>query len=390
MTPVSAARETDIQSFLKAAGWGAAIRQPLSGDASTRRYERLHLGGRTALLMDQPQETETAGGGPEASEAERRSLGYNAVARLAGADCRAFAAIADELRRRGLSAPHLHAFDFPSGLLLLEDYGDTLFKPVLVRGADEATLYRAAVEVLVHLMAEPVADRLPLPDGSAYPLLGYDRMALLAEAELLPEWYIPAARGRSLGNAERSALSAAWAQVISASGADDPARTVPVLRDYHAENLFWLPGREGLARVGLIDFQDGLQGHPAYDLISLLEDARRDVAPELAAAMTGHFVKTARGRNSAFDEEGFRAAAAVLAAQRNAKIVGIFTRLWQRDGKPAYPALVPRVWRYLERDLAHPALAPVKAVLDDLIPARFRGDPMRLTQARGANDKDVY
>lgn len=357
-----------MRNFLVAAGWGGATVTPLPGDASTRRYARLALNGRNTMLMDQPQGAETPTAPPDASEAERQALGYNAVARLAGADCARFAAVADYLRRHGLAAPEVHAADHANGFAILEDLGDALFADVLADGGDELALYKAAVEVLAKIHAHDA----PAALSSDKPLFAYDQTALIAETSLLTEWFLPLALERSATEAEAAEHRALWKAVLSRI---DGERRVFVHRDYHAQNLLWLPQREGVARVGLIDFQDAVAGSPAYDLISLTEDARRDVSPQLAEAATAHYLAAMRAQGTPVDEAAFRHEMAVMAAQRNAKIVGIFARLYKRDGKARYLDLLPRVWTYLERDLSHPALADLRGWYDRVIPKANRDLP---------------
>ena len=356
---------SDRQDFLLRAGWGEAAIEPLAGDASTRHYARLKLDGRSAMLMDQPQAAEAAIAPPGADAATRRALGYNAVARLAGADCRRFAAVAEYLRARGLGAPAIHAADFPRGWLVLEDLGDTLFTDVLTRGGSEAELYKAAVEVLAKLHQEKAPDVL----APGIPLFAYDEIALIAETDLMLEWFLPLALSRQASEAEYREHRALWRAALEAIAESEP---VFVHRDYHAQNLMWLPERTGLARIGLIDFQDAVAGSRAYDLISLTEDARRDVSPELGEIATAHYLSTARAHGAAPDETSFRAEMAVMAAQRNAKIVGIFARLYARDGKRRYLSYLPRVWTYLERDLRHPLLADLRSWYDRIIPQARR------------------
>jgi N-acetylmuramate 1-kinase len=303
-------REPLIRAFLARHGWGAASRAPLAGDASFRRYERLGNGRARAVLMDGPP--------PE--------------------DVRPFLRVADLLRRQGLSPPRIHAADIEHGLVLLEDLGDDLYLRVIERGADPRPLYEAAVDLLATLQRVPPPADLPL----------YDDAWLMREAMLLVEWYRPA-----LATGAKARLLDLWLELLPL------ARTGPdviVYRDYHAENLIWLPEREGLARTGLLDFQGAVRGPAAYDLVSLLEDARRDVAPDLAQAMIARYLAARPDLNP----EHFRAAYALMGAQRNAKILGLFTRLAERDGKPGYLRHLPRVRGYLERDLAHPALSRLR------------------------------
>ena len=315
--------------FLAANGWGDARIEPLAGDASFRRYFRVTAGARRAILMDAPPPHE---------------------------DTRPFLSVARWLSAKGFSAPAIHAADEAAGLVLLEDFGDARLREAADADGDAALpLYEAAVDVLVALRAHAAEGLRP-----------YDRAELQREAGLLVEWYCPA-----IGlDVDVEGYRAAWDAVLDHALADTP---VTVLRDYHAENLMLV----GTARtLGLLDFQDALAGHPAYDLVSLLQDARRDVEPTIEEAMLRRYM-AATGEG-----DSFLNAYHVLGAQRNAKIVGIFTRLWRRDGKARYAALCPRVWGYLERDLSHPVLAPVTRWFDVNVPPELRGDPLLLAEAR--------
>lgn len=342
-------RADERADFLKTTGWGKARATPLAGDASTRSYERLELAGRTALLMNAPPAAETASCPPDASPEERRRLGYNAMARLAGPNLNAFTAIAGALRGAGLAAPEIYAADAARGFAIIEDFGDELFARAIERGAEAERLYAAAIDVLLALRAAAP----PAPKSPQYTMLAYDRTALEAEIGLVVDWYWPFRKGKNPTAAERAGYFDSWGEALSAISPP----SLMVLRDFHAENLLWMPERKGVARVGLIDFQDGLVGHAAYDLVSLLEDARRDVDEGLALRMVGRYCAGA-GRN--FDESAFRRDYAVLAAQRNAKILGIFARLVKRDGKPKYAGLLPRVEGYFRKDLQRPELAEVR------------------------------
>lgn len=310
-----------VQQFLDANGWAGAAVLPLAGDASFRRYFRISDRGRDAILMEAPPPHE---------------------------DPRPFIDVAEWLTGRGFGAPEILARDLQQGLVLLEDFGDDRMREAINGGADPLPIYQRAVDILVDLQAH-----------AAGPFEPYDRAVLHREAMLLPEWYCPAVGVE----ADVTEYRAAWDQVFDLA---IPERPVTVLRDYHSENLMLV----GNDRLGLLDFQDALAGHPAYDLVSLLQDARRDVEPEIEVAMLAYYKGRAR------EDGDFDAAYHVLGAQRNAKIIGIFTRLWKRDGKPRYPSLCPRVWRYLEHDLAHPALAPVRAWFDQHLPQAKRGNPM--------------
>jgi aminoglycoside/choline kinase family phosphotransferase len=244
--------------------------------------------------------------------------------------------------------------------MLLEDLGDLTFTRALAQGAEEAELYRMATDILIELHRGFTAAAL-----SGRELPAYDDERLLDEVALLVDWYLPAVRGRATPAAARDAFLGAWRQVLPA------ARRIPdslVLRDFHVDNLMVLEGRRGLAACGLLDFQDAVIGPLSYDLVSLLEDARRDVSPAVALEMFERYLAAF----PALDRDDFVASYRILGAQRSTKIIGIFTRLCRRDGKPVYLKHIPRVWRLLEADLACPALAPVKAWFDGEVPAAER------------------
>jgi hypothetical protein len=353
-------RDQIIMAFLAEAGWGDAKRGALAGDASARRYERLAKDGERAVLMDAPPEpSENAGGA---------AIGYSAIAHLA-VDCQPFIAIDLALREAGLSAPELWRCDARAGLLLMEDLGDNLYVTLLDNGADADAreLYGAAVDVLCALHESGTTDQIDDGAGGSYQIPHYDAPALQIETDLVIDWFLPAFK--DVTAADRSAYRAAWADLIPHMAEDDP---VLCLRDFHAGNLLWLPERGGLASVGLLDFQDALMGSRAYDLVSLLQDARRDVDPALEAEMIKRYLSDAKSKNAGFDEEDFRLRYALLGAQRNAKIVGIFMRLWLRDGKPGYLQHLPRVWRYLTQNLAHPGLSNLRAWFDESAPPEIR------------------
>ncbi len=313
-------RAAEIGEFLAREGWGWASREPLAGDASARRYERLTRKGALAgaILMDVPPDS--------------------------GLDVRPFLAVTAWLRAGRFSAPEVLAADQRRGLVLLEDLGDDLFARLCVsERRREATLYTAAVDLLAALQQRP-----PPGGDVGWSAPPYDMSVLMREARLAVEWYLPAATGAAVP----ADLAAEFEAVAAAAFEPVAAPTVPILRDYHAENLIWLPRRRGHARVGLLDYQDMLVGHPAYDLAALLEDARRDVGESLRAAMLERYLIQSGAEREPFDEAFHR-----LSAQRNLKILGLFTRLCRRDGKPRYLDYLPRVWAHLERDLADPALA---------------------------------
>ena len=357
-------RAERLHDFLVRAGWGDATLTALAGDASTRRYLRAERRGVTAMVMDQPQSAESPPAPAGADPALRQRLGYNAIARLAGADCGRFVAVSEYLRHRGLSAPQIFAWDATAGFVLSEDLGNTLYADMIDAGHDATELYRTAVDILVRLHEEPAPSELP----GDIPFFRYDEPALLAEIDLFAEWYLPLLLGRRAHDSESYEHRALWTRALRQLDGSIP---VFVHRDYHAQNLMWLQQRTGLARTGVIDFQDAVAGSAAYDLVSLLEDARRDVPRDLADAMLNYYLKERSGFIG-FDTQTFESEKAIMAAQRNAKIIGIFSRLYLRDGKPRYLAMIPRVWSYLETDLHHPVLSPLKIWYDDLIPSALR------------------
>ena len=360
---MSPERQQERRDFVDGAGWRGADIVPRPGDASTRSYARVALNGRRAMLMDQPQAAETPAAPANATPQERHALGYNAVARLAGGDVGRFVAAANYLRGLGLSAPDVYAADLDKGFALIEDLGDTLYDDVLTNGqGDERTLYESAAEVLATLHAKGAPVVLH-PDKALH---AYDEVAQIAEVDLITDWYMPYALGRAAAPDEIAEHRALWRKTLESVSEPSP---VFVHRDYHAQNLLWLPERKGAARVGLIDFQDAVAGTRAYDLISLTEDARRDVPPEIAEATTQRYLAA-----TGADPEKFRAQMAVMAAQRNAKIAGIFARLYKRDGKPRYLSYLPRVWGHLNRDLEHSALAALRSWYDKTIPRQRRGE----------------
>jgi N-acetylmuramate 1-kinase len=311
--------------FLAKHGWEGAEIRPLAGDASFRRYFRVHRGDETAVLMDAPPEHEDIG---------------------------PFLLVAGHLLDRGFAPPRPLGIDRERGLLLLEDFGDERVGPYLARKPErEHEIYDEAVSILARLADQSAPDDIP----------PYDEAAMTREVMLFPEWYAPALDLKIDDGSYLPAWQASWADVLRIV-AENP---VMVLRDYHADNLMVIPGR---SELGLLDFQDALAGHAAYDLVSLLQDARRDVSPALEEEMLGLYCE----RANVADRDLFRAHYEILGAQRNTKILGIFTRLWKRDGKPHYLSLQPRVWSYLERNLAHPALAPVRAWFDANVPAENR------------------
>lgn len=316
---------TDLKTrFLTNAGWAQADRVLVAGDASNRKYERLTRGNTTRILMDAPPDK--------------------------GEDVRPFVSITNHLRSANLSAPEIFAEDLDHGFLLIEDLGDDLFarviksKPIL-----ETPLYEAAIDVLLDL------HRAPVPDLPRYNATTMSEVACLAL-----DWYQRGATGM-INNAARESFKEQLHDALCPFDAETP---VLVQRDYHAENLIWLPERSGSQRVGLLDYQDAMLGHPAYDLVSVLQDARRDVSTALQADMVNRYLA-----GSGLDRNSFQDAYALLGLQRNLRIVGVFARLSLAYGKPHYIDLIPRVWNHIETNLAHPAVQDVARSIRNELPA---------------------
>ena len=316
--------------FLARNGWAGAQILPLAGDASFRRYFRVVDGSRSAVLMDAPPPHE---------------------------DVRPFVAVAEWLDSVGLTAPEILARDIESGLLLLGDFGRWRLREMLDEDpARERELYELATDVLIHLHKHP-----PMPGLKPHGLEQW-----LDELMLFTDWYCPAV-GLSV---DAEGYRTAWTQVL-APVANDGLGPVTVLRDYHAENVMLVEGRSGVRHFGLLDFQDALAGHPAYDLASVLEDARRDVPPEIERAMIDRYI-AATDHGAEFERAYW-----ALAGQRNTRILGVFTRLWKRDNKPGYRRFQPRMWGLLERDLARPGLEPVRDWFDSNIGSEHRAEPWK-------------
>jgi hypothetical protein len=289
----------------------------------------------------------------------RNGLPYSRIAHLAEG-VHPFVTVAAALHAAGLSTPEIYAQDLDQGFLLIEDLGDRVFASEVAAGtSDQEELWRAATDALIALRASP-----PLPS-----LPAYDHGALGIEAELIVDWYWPALYGTPIPEETRASFLSLWTAVFDRLEAEPKGW---VLRDCHSPNLLWLPQRRGIARVGVIDFQDAMRGAPAYDLVSLLQDARTDVAPELEGRLFDHYCAAVLCAESGFDRDAFAFAYAALGAQRNTKILGIFARLAKRDGKPQYLRHIPRLWRYLERDLGHPELRPLKEWYDRHLPTKSR------------------
>jgi tRNA threonylcarbamoyl adenosine modification protein YjeE len=341
------ARFRAARELIDAAGYGSAERRPMAGDASTRSYERLVLDGRSAILMNAPQRPD----GPPI----RDGKSYSQIAHLAE-NVRPFLALARALRERGFSAPEIYAADIENGFLVIEDFG----AEGIVAGEPAAPiehLYAAAVDVLAALHAGSLPATLPVSPRIEHQLPPYDLDAFLIEAELLLDWYLPHRGVKPFGAPMREDFIALWRSALAEAAA---APATWVLRDFHSPNLLWLAERDGIARVGLLDFQDAVMGPAAYDVASLLMDARADISPELELALLSRY---AVGRGAAtpdFNPDEFARHYVVLGAQRATKILGIFARLAERDGKPQYLAHLPRVWKYLMRALAHPSLSRLR------------------------------
>lgn len=331
-TEAQAARAAALQAFLLAAGWGGAERRLLAGDASFRRYDRLTQGSRTAVLMDAPPPHE---------------------------DVRPFLRVRSLLERMGLSAPGLYAADAAQGFLLLEDLGDDTYTRLLAQGADEAKLYRLAVDALIELARR--SDEAAL---AALPAL--DDARALGEVARFLDWWWPAVQGAPAPDAVRADWAAAWRTVLPRGRR--MAETV-ALFDFHVDNLLWLPSRTGVAACGLLDFQDAVRAPTGFDLMSLLQDARRDLNPGLEAELHERFLDAF----PALDRAAFADTFAVFGAERHTRILGTFVRLWKRDGKPGYLVHLPRVWRQLGSALAAPVMAPLAAWFDRHVPPARRG-----------------
>lgn len=342
--PDRLARTAAIRAFLDGHGWTAAHRRPLAGDASTRAYERIEFGGRTAVLMNAPARAE----GPPICDGRS----YDSLAKRA-LDVRPFLAVGAALRERGIRAPQVYAEDAAAGLLLLEDLGsegilDATGEPIQER-------YEAAVDLLAAMHSQPWPEFVETPD-EAYRIPAYDREALLIEASLFPDWFGGHGGEPAFPPSDRPRFLAAWSAVLDRV---QPTAATLVLRDYHSPNILWQEDAGGLDRVAVIDFQDALLGHPAYDVASLVQDARAPVSEAQELALKRRYV-TARSGDPGFDEREFEAAYAVFAAQRATKVLGAFTRLALVEGKPGYQRHRQRLKGLLSRTLKHPVLSDLR------------------------------
>jgi N-acetylmuramate 1-kinase len=339
-------------------GWSDAARHPMTADASViRSYERLvKPSGETALLMISPPRPV----GP----AVRRGKPYTTIAKLAET-VHAFVAMDKGLRAQGFSAPYIYGEDLEAGLLLIEDLGA---EPFTDGTAPIPERYAEATRLLAKLHGQALPQVLPVAEGVEHPIPPYDLEALLIEVELLLDWYVPHIIGTQLSGSARAEFVNLWTETL---GEVLAAPATWTLRDYHSPNLIWLADRDDVRRIGLLDFQDAVLGPPAYDVASLLQDARVTVPPELELRLLGAYARDRHAADPAFAMSAFAAAYAVMAAQRATKVLGIFARLDRRDGKPQYLAHLPRIESYLARNLTHPALSRLKEWYERHLPRLF-------------------
>jgi tRNA threonylcarbamoyl adenosine modification protein YjeE len=345
-----------LRELLRREGWADAKRSFLLGDASSRAYETLTKpNGQRAILMISPPRPD----GPPI----RYGKSYSAIARLAE-NVKPFVALAHGLLAHGLSAPEIYGQDLEAGLLIIEDLGR---EGVVDENGPVPERYLEAAAALAHLHAQRLPDSLPIDGAGNYHIPPYDMDALLIEVDLLPEWYAPHKKA-TVASGARAIFANLWRHALLEVASAPPTWT---LRDYHSPNLLWLERREGIKRVGVIDFQDCVLGHPAYDMASLGQDARVTVPDDLELKLLAHYAKLRRDADEAFDMAAFARAYMTLAAQRATKVLGIFARLNQRDGKPQYLAHMPRVEAYLKKSLRHPALAEIKAWYESNLPGLY-------------------
>jgi N-acetylmuramate 1-kinase len=345
-----------LSNFLDGTPFAGADARHLQGDASTRSYARLSFPRGVAILMNSPRQPD----GPPI----RGGKPYSAHVHLAE-DITPFVAVAGALKEAGLSAPAIHAFDLDRGFIVLEDLGEAMFGGEVHRGRALAELWTPAVDVLVALADNEPPALLSVPNHAPYQLPHFDADAMLVEASLLIDWFWPALHGSPAPPEMVQEFEALWRPLLAEA---EEADSGWVIRDYHSPNLMWLPERKGLERVGILDFQDALRGPLAYDLVSLLQDARLDVPEPLERELLARYCSARGAGSKPFSRDRFVSLYAVLGAQRNSKILGIFARLAKRDGKRGYLAHIPRVARYLERDLAHPSLAALRRFYEKSFP----------------------
>jgi tRNA threonylcarbamoyl adenosine modification protein YjeE len=342
-----------IEWLLEATGWAAARRAPMYGDASVRAYERLTADdGKTAILMIAPPRAP----GPIL----RFGKSYAEIARLAG-DIRAFLAVGEGLRALGYSTPRVLGDSVTNGLALLEDFGE---ETIAIDDAPNAPRYAEATSLLADMHARELPNLLPVDDG-VYAMPVYDAEAMLIEVELALDWYAPAVARGAPSSGARMQFLGLWREALAPILAQPTTWT---LRDFHSPNLHWLADRDGLRRLGLIDFQDAVLGPPAYDVASLLQDARIEVPDELELRLLAHYTRRRANHDPEFDANAFATSYSVMAAQRATKILGLFTRLEKRDGKPQYLRHLPRIERTLTKNLAHPTLEPIRRWFETYLP----------------------
>ncbi len=354
-------REQSIRAFLAVAGWGEAQRFALGQDASTRRYERLvRADGLNAILMDAPP-LEDAPCPPDADDDTRRAMGWNAMTRLAGSRVEAFVALAGELRARGLSAPDIYAHAPGDGLALIEDFGaGRELARLIERGEVEETLvYAAAAQTLARLHREAPPAQVE-GYGERWPIQSFDRLALKTNAELFAQWLPQFDRRASMPDRARARFEAALGGLIEQAESFPRAFT---LRDYHAENLLWLPGRGGVERIGLLDFQDAVIGWEAWDLAMLTQDARRNVSHQARESALTQYLDDTGGSRETLDRR-----LSVIGTLNALRITGLFARLVQRDHKPRYLDFMPRQQAILASNLTHPAVGEMRAVVAETAP----------------------
>jgi N-acetylmuramate 1-kinase len=333
-----------LRQFLEEAGHGESKRLRMPGDASTRSYARLVRDDSVFILMNSPKRPD----GPPQYDGKS----YSAAVHLAE-DVKPWVAIANGLRGRGLSAPKIHHADLDAGFLITEDFGSAS----IVEGDPPQPVpegYETATDMLAALHREPLSETLPLAPQITYAIPRFDTDAMLVEMGLMLEWYLPD-RGAEVSDELRSQFVAMWRELLEAKAASTPRTWV--MRDFHSPNIIWLGDRDGISRIGIIDFQDAVLGPAAYDLVSLLQDARIDVPEQLELTLLTRYIKARRAADEAFDAAAFAELYAIMSAQRNTRLLGTFARLNRRDGKPQYLKHQPRIWTYLTRSLAHPALA---------------------------------
>jgi len=348
-------RMATVRQFISQSGYSGALRARLKGDASTRIYERLVLGDKHAILMNSPRRPD----GPPVRDGKP----YNAIAHLAD-NVMPFVAMANGLRQQSFSSPEIYHADLDQGLLILEDLGDE----GIVSGEPPTPIrerYETAVDALLALHGKRLPDVLPVAPHIEHRIPSYDLSAILIEAELLLDWFLPRLQA-PMPDSERDSFRTLWRELLQPA-IDAPATWV--LRDFHSPNLLWLARRQEIARLGLLDFQDAVMGPAAYDVASLLQDARVDIPEQLELALLGRYVRGRRQSDPEFDPASFIKIYVTLAAQRASKILGIFARLDLRDGKPQYLRHMPRVWGYLQRSLGHPALESLNAWYIAHVPA---------------------